>query len=144
MLDNDLVVESDHEYIYYLVDDGHEMTRTRIVALAFRAEELLPTETEGYQKEGETGYVYVLVSSEKPGIVKIGMTNRTAEERANELTASTGVSMPYIVAYSVETSNPLQLERKIHAHFSEKRINPNREFFRVSVQEAIQAIEKHT
>lgn len=45
----------------------------------------------------EGGFIYVLVSSEKPNLVKIGITERDPEKRAQELTSSTGVAMPYIV-----------------------------------------------
>lgn len=91
------------------------------------------------QKEGS---VYVLVSSEKPNLVKIGMTYRNPEERAKELSSSTGVSMPYIVAYKVETPNPKRVEKKVHSRLSQKRVNPDREFFRVETNEAIRVIEE--
>jgi predicted RNA-binding Zn-ribbon protein involved in translation (DUF1610 family) len=88
------------------------------------------------------GYVYVLVSSEKPNLVKIGMTYRNPEERAKELSSSTGVSMPYIVAYKMETPNPERVEKKVHGRLSQKRVNPDREFFRVETNEAIRVIEE--
>lgn len=88
------------------------------------------------------GFVYVLVSSEKPNLVKIGMTDRNPEERAKELSSSTGVSMPYIVAYKVETPHPERVEKEVHSRLSQKRVNPDREFFRVETNEAIRVIEK--
>jgi len=92
--------------------------------------------------DSEKGFVYVMVSSEKPNLVKIGMTNRNPEERAKELSSSTGVSMPYIVAYKVETPNPGRVEKKVHSRLSQKRVNPDREFFRVETNEAIRVIEE--
>lgn len=97
---------------------------------------------ENDKNVSEKGFVYVMVSSEKPNLVKIGMTNRNPEERAKELSSSTGVSMPYIVAYKVETPNPGRVEKKVHSRLSQKRVNPDREFFRVETNEAIQVIEE--
>lgn len=88
------------------------------------------------------GYVYVLVSSMKPEIVKIGMTKRDPEVRAEELNASTGVSMPYIVAYQVEVANPKEVESTVHNRLSGSRVNPDREFFRVETRKAIRTIEE--
>jgi len=101
-----------------------------------------------YNKEKEKdkgkGYVYVMVSSEKPNLVKIGMTKREPEKRAKELSQSTGVSMPYIVAYKSKVENPSEVERIVHESLSNKRVNPNREFFRVETNKAIRAIEEVT
>lgn len=43
------------------------------------------------------GHVYILINANMPGLLKIGMTERTPEERARELSAGTGVSSPFIV-----------------------------------------------
>ncbi len=43
------------------------------------------------------GYVYVLMNSSMRGLVKIGKTEREPEERAKELSASTGVPTPFMV-----------------------------------------------
>lgn len=98
--------------------------------------------SNGYSKERPKGYVYVLVSSSKPDLIKIGMTNREPEERAKELNSSTGVAMPYIVAYEAETPHPEKVERKVHNRLSDKRVNQNREFFRVKLKRAIEVIEQ--
>lgn len=88
------------------------------------------------------GWVYVLVSSEKPELVKIGQTSRDPETRAKELSSDTGVSMPYIVAYQVETVYASEIESAVHRRLSDSRVNPNREFFRVRTRKAIQTIRK--
>lgn len=88
------------------------------------------------------GYVYVLVNSANPDLVKIGMTNREPEERAEELNSSTGVAMPYIVAYEAETPYPRKVESAVHERLSDKRVNPDREFFRIELKEAIEVIEQ--
>lgn len=82
------------------------------------------------------------MSSEKPELVKIGRTSRDPETRAKELSSDTGVSMPYIVAYQVETVYASEIESAVHRRLSDSRVNPNREFFRVRTRKAIQTIEK--
>jgi ribosomal protein L37AE/L43A len=88
------------------------------------------------------GYVYVPVNSANPDLVKIGMTSREPEERAEELNNSTGVAMPYIVAYEAETPYPRKVESAVHERLSDKRVNPDREFFRIDLKEAIEVIEQ--
>jgi DNA-directed RNA polymerase subunit RPC12/RpoP len=98
---------------------------------------------ESSTEEGHTeeGHVYVMVNSEKPDLVKIGMTKRDPEKRAKEL-RGTGVSMPYIVAYEVKTEHPKQVEKAVHNRLSHKRVNPDREFFKVKPKRAIGIIEQ--
>lgn len=85
-----------------------------------------------------------MVSSEKPSLVKIRMTKREPKKRAEELSKSTGVSMPYIVAYKVGVKNPSEVEKVVHENLSNERVNPNREFFRVETSRAIRTIEEVT
>lgn len=49
-----------------------------------------------------TGYVYILSNAAMPGLLKIGKTTRTPDERARELARGTGVPGPYTVEHSVE------------------------------------------
>lgn len=94
------------------------------------------------EKEEESGYVYVLVSSEKPDLVKIGSTERSPKKRAEEISSSTGVAMPYIVVYKAETNNHERVEKAVHNRLSDKRVNPNREFFKVETRQVIEIIEQ--
>jgi hypothetical protein len=103
-------------------------------------EEIKKKRRFGGSKKGS--FIYVLVSSEKPNLIKIGITNRDPETRAKELTNSTGVAMPFIVAYQAPTDNPEKVEKAVHDRLSEKRVNSNREFFRVKLRRAIAIIEE--
>lgn len=114
--------------------------QTGIVGVLDGGEVIYSAEEEG-DKEKE-GYVYVMVSSEKPNLVKIGMTKRKPKKRAKELSSSTGVSMPYIVAYKVKVSNPSRVESLVHKRLSDSRVNQNREFFEVETSKAIRTIEE--
>lgn len=94
------------------------------------------------EADKDNGYVYVLVNSASPDLVKIGMTIREPEKRAEELNSSTGVAMPYIVAYEAQTPHPRRVESAVHDRLSQKRVNPDREFFRVDLKQAVEIIEQ--
>ena len=46
------------------------------------------------------GYVYVMINPSLNGIVKIGKTQNSPDDRAKELSSATGVPTPFFVAYS--------------------------------------------
>ncbi len=90
----------------------------------------------------ESGSVYVLSNPEHPGLVKIGYTTRTPKERARELSASTGVPRPFEVEYEATVSHPRRVERAVHQTLNPRMVNPDREFFEVSVRTAIRTIRR--
>ena len=71
-----------------------------------------------------------------PGILKVGMTERTPEARLSEANASDTwrPPTPYKIEFAKKVSNPDQWEKKLHVLLEKftDRINPRREFFRVS------------
>src|SRR6266480_4778507 len=85
------------------------------------------------------GYVYILLNPALKGQVKIGRTANSPEDRAAEL-SSTGLPYEFIVAYAERVSDCETVERLLHDKFSALRINPNREFFRVTPHEAVRAV----
>lgn len=85
------------------------------------------------------GFVYVMTNELMPGIVKVGHTSLLPEDRAADL-YTTGVPQPFEVAYRSATSRPEAVERTVHKYLHAHRINRGREFFRVPVQEAIEAV----
>lgn len=91
-----------------------------------------------------TGSVYILSNPEYPNLVKIGQTGRTAQERADELSAHTGVPTPFSVEYEFRVPDPEDVEQTVHDALSEHSVNPNREFFEVSVATARHTIEQVT
>lgn len=88
------------------------------------------------------GYVYVLVNGSLPGLVKIGMTTKSPDDRAQELSSSTGVPTPFIVAFQRPFIDCKRAEQRIHAELEARglRSASNREFFSISPTEAIQCI----
>ena len=91
------------------------------------------------------GCVYILKNKAMPGLIKIGYTTKTAEERAAELSQATGVPVSFEV---VDTSDPLEpkqcekLEVEIHKALYAHRVNPKREFFEYPADEALSLLKK--
>jgi hypothetical protein len=109
------------------------------------------SESNAEDEEGETisedqvnGYVYVLKHPQMPDLVKVGSTERTPEERAEELSSATGVPGPFQVVFRKPARRPLKAELKTHRLLSEYRWSPDREFFEISEKEAVEAIEEVT
>jgi hypothetical protein len=85
--------------------------------------------------------VYILESSSMPGMVKIGYTKGDPIDRANTLSKSTGIPTPFNVVYSYSCFNGERIEKAVHKYFRKKRVNSQREFFYVELDEAIKVIE---
>ena len=85
--------------------------------------------------------VYILESESMPDMVKIGYTKGDPIDRANALSKSTGVPTPFNVIYSYSCFNGERIEKTVHKHFRQQRVNKQREFFYVDVDEAVQIIE---
>jgi hypothetical protein len=86
------------------------------------------------------GWVYVLTNDSMPGLVKIGHSTKDPAIRSSEL-YQTGTPTPFIVQYSALVNNPQSVEFAAHKLLRQQRVNPNREFFRCSVWDAVKAIE---
>ena len=87
--------------------------------------------------------VYVLTNEAMEGMVKIGRTTTSVEQRIKELD-NTSMPLPFQCFYAAEVGNSALVEGKLHRIFSDKRIRSNREFFRADanqVKEAIQLAE---
>lgn len=82
----------------------------------------------------EQGWVYILVNSSIPGLVKVGRTTRPPAARAAALSAATGVATPFVLAFEQAFADCVEAERLVHAELDrrELRVAPNREFFRGS------------
>jgi hypothetical protein len=84
------------------------------------------------------GWIYCLSNPCMPGILKVGMTERTPEERIKEL-YTTGVALPFKVEFAKKVKDPKRKEATLHTLLEQytDRINPRREFFRVSPEEVM-------
>jgi hypothetical protein len=77
------------------------------------------------------GYVYLLTNEAMPGYVKIGITERTVEERIEELSRATGVPMKFDCFFAVYVENAKSVETKILDGLNHVRL-PNKEFFKIA------------
>lgn len=89
------------------------------------------------------GIVYLLTNPVMPGLVKIGMTaQEDIDKRMKEL-YTTGVPVPFECKFAckVKKSDCLKIEKALHKAFDPQRINQNREFFRINVEQAQAILE---
>lgn len=88
----------------------------------------------------DTGTLYVLTNPFMPGLVKIGYTTGTVEERIKALSSGTGVPVAFQCHFAAQVDYITTKEKTLHQLFSEKRVNPNREFFQVAPEKVVLAI----
>jgi ribosomal protein S27E len=86
------------------------------------------------------GLIYVLSNPRMPGLLKIGCTTRTVEDRVSELNASTSAPAPFVIEAAFYTGHPHEDERKIHLQLANARLK-DREFFQVTVEKALSICE---
>ena len=87
-------------------------------------------------------YIYALINYSMPGLIKVGFTTRSAEERATELSAATSVPTPFVVAYDILVPDGAGGERRIHERLEEQgyRVTDDREFFNAPLRQIIGAM----
>lgn len=88
------------------------------------------------------GYVYVLYNPAMEGMVKIGQTKDSSETRAAKLSQASGVPTAFLVVYDERVLDCEEVERRLHSRFAGVRVRPRREFFRVSVKDAVKALQQ--
>jgi len=85
------------------------------------------------------GYIYCFSNPSMPGILKIGMTERTPEIRLGEANVSDTwrPPTPYKIEFAKKVSNSSGKEKTLHILLEQytDRIHPRKEFFRVSPEE---------
>lgn len=95
-----------------------------------------------YRREhSNAGWLYVISSPSLPNMVKIGCTRRLVPTiRVKELSSS---SLPYAFRTHgfVFSDNCFELETQMHYYFDDKRVTPDREFFYITPQQAIDVLK---
>lgn len=84
-------------------------------------------------------YVYVLSHPRMPNTIKVGKTTRSISQRMSEL-HTTGVPEPFNLECAFEVDDCALREKKAHAALVKSRINSGREFFEVTVEQALKKI----
>lgn len=86
------------------------------------------------------GYVYILINSSFPSLIKVGRTLRDSRARAREL-STTGVPTPFQVAFEIFSEQHENLEAAMHEKLNDFRVNDRREFFRFPLDRAISELQ---
>jgi hypothetical protein len=86
-----------------------------------------------------SGYVYVLSNPAMPGFVKVGRSIHGGRSRGRTL-YQTGVPAPYVLEFEIYTKHHEWLEAQAHKSLRFSRVNPDREFFKCPLSEAIEEI----
>lgn len=87
-------------------------------------------------------YVYVLVNSSVPNMVKIGMTTNTPTQRAHEISRATGVAVPWVPVFEFKCFRSDLLETEVHEYLHTHRVNKHREMFAIDSHTAQKVIEE--
>lgn len=86
------------------------------------------------------GYIYILSNPYMPQIFKIGKTTQTPQTRANKLSQALGVIGKFNVEFQILVDDCDLVEVLVHQKLKDKRINIEREFFKVNLDEAKKTI----
>lgn len=86
--------------------------------------------------------VYVLQNEAMPGLIKIGITHDEQVDKRLQTLYSTGVPLPFECIWAGEVDDCAEIESLIHNAFSDFRINPKREFFKLKPERVIPLLRK--
>lgn len=89
------------------------------------------------------GYIYILQNpSLSESHLKIGRTERDPEQRAAEISGSTGVPTPFEVVWWSESVDCHLAETLLHHELAPYRTNTTREFFDLELNDAIKVARR--
>ncbi len=83
------------------------------------------------ENNDKRGIVYILTNPEMGDLIKIGKTAQPIKNRMKELSAHSGVPVPFVCYYACEVDDHDNVEKLLHNAFGDHRINDKREFFRI-------------
>ena len=119
-----------------LTDAEREQIKAEMTKIDKRMDDLK------YRREhNSAGWLYVISSPSLPGMVKIGCTKRLNPTiRVRELSSS---SLPYSFKTHCFVFNDdcFALETQMHHYFDAQRVAPDREFFYITPQQAIDVLK---
>jgi hypothetical protein len=84
-------------------------------------------------------YLYFLSNPAMPGLLKIGMTTRTVEQRIREL-RHTGIPHDFKIEVYLSVQDAAVSEKIAHNILSKQRLNNNREFFKIDIEDALELV----
>jgi T5orf172 domain len=87
------------------------------------------------------GYIYILQNNSLGNNhIKIGMTTREPDIRAQELSRATGVPEQFHITFACKVSDCKLAEKKVHKILNAYRSNAGREFFFIAIKIAKQVV----
>jgi hypothetical protein len=113
-----------------VLDDGKFCEYNAFIIRRVTADE--PCKTNDYPS-GQ-GCVYILSNHSMPGLIKVGMTKKTADMRAEDLSRPTGIPEQFTVEAIYPTDNPEVVEKQAHELL--EAFHYNKEFYKISVRRA--------
>ncbi len=94
------------------------------------------------------GIIYVMWNELFPDLVKIGVTkgstSKDVEKRRKELSHGENMPQPFEAKFAICVNNYNKIEPMIHNALGKLRHNSHREFFKLSVEEAICLLRTYT
>ena len=87
-----------------------------------------------------SGWVYIVTNKAIPGLVKVGYTTRSDIKLRLQEFNRAGLPYPYEEAYALWVEEPRLIEQRVHQALTAHR--ENKEWFRCSVKQARETIEK--
>lgn len=95
-----------------------------------------------FPENAGVGWVYAMRNAEfRRPLIKIGMTTRPPHDRAAEL-AGTGVPGLFELVYFVHVGDARAAESLAHQGLAKHRYQANREFFEVSIGQAVSVLDQ--
>lgn len=84
--------------------------------------------------------VYVLANPSFPDFVKIGRC-KDIDQRLASLSSNTALPLPFECVFACNVDDSKTVEKTLHRTFREYRVNPRREFFRMSPEPVIELLQ---
>jgi len=95
--------------------------------------------TQGSNPVSNEGIIYILSNPSMPGLVKIGKTSDLKKRMASLY--KTGVPEKFKCVFAKKVKNYSEVEKLLHNGLLDKRINPNREFFKISEKQVVDLLK---
>ncbi|MGV9008332.1 GIY-YIG nuclease family protein [Brevundimonas sp.] len=98
----------------------------------------------GGHRADDAGYIYVMRNPAHPrNVVKIGWTGREPDQRADDLSSTSGQIDKFLVVESWRVRDPRYVESRIHAALAKNRVTDSREFFSGTYKDIRRVIISH-
>ncbi len=102
---------------------------------------IVEKERQTINRSEKEGIVYIISNPRMEGLIKIGMTRDSVEQRINNLSSVTGVPARFELRFAGRVDDCKKTENILHTAFKKERINEKKEFFEMSYERAKELLE---